>query len=126
MKTETAGDEPGHGQTEVRCNPVNPDARRPAENGSASDFVISEWRPHIKNTLRGFFTVTLPSKMVLHGCSLHEKNDSRWIGLPAQKFAKEDGTASYTPMVDFATKEARDRFNAAAVRAIDQMLGGGQ
>ena len=39
--------------------------------------------------------------------------------MPAQKFVKDDGTTSYTPLVEFANKAAREKFQAAAVRAVD-------
>src|SRR5262245_59728722 len=85
----------------------------------APGFVISDWKAVTKNTLRGFCSITMPSGMVLHNCSLHEKEGSRWLGLPAQKFTKDDGSTSYKPMVEFTTKLARDRFNTEALRAID-------
>ena|SRR6266436_23852 len=95
---------------------------RPPSPGTDREFTVSEWKPYAKNTLCGFLTITMPSGMVLHGCSLHEKNESRWIGLPSQKFVKDDGSSSYTPIVEFTTKEARDRFGATALRAIDRFL----
>jgi hypothetical protein len=45
----------------------------------------SDWGPLVRNTLRGFCTVTLsPSGIVLHECTLHEMGDKRWISLPAK------------------------------------------
>ena len=66
--------------------------------------------------------------MIIHSCTLHEKGDSRWIGLPSQKFTKDDGSVSYTPQVEFTNKETRNKFNEAALRAFDAFLarGGGQ
>ena len=90
----------------------------------AVEFAISNWKAFTKNTLRGFFSLTLPSGLILHNCSLHEREDSRWIGLPAQKFAKEDGTISYTQIIEFTSKAARDRFQAAAVRGVERFLDG--
>jgi hypothetical protein len=82
---------------------------------------VSEWRPYVKNTLQGFFTLTLPSGLVIHGCTFHTKGDSRWVGLPAQKIVKEDATSSYTPIIEFTTREAKDRFQAAALAAVDEV-----
>ena len=46
----------------------------------------SNWRPMLRNTLQGFLTLTLsPSGVVMNECSLHEKGDKRWIGLPVSR-----------------------------------------
>lgn len=105
---------------------INATAVRAPEKASAieREFAISEWKAYTKNTLRGFFTLTMPSGMILHGCSLHEKGDSRWVGMPTEKFAKQDGTTGYKQLIEFASREARDDFNAAVIRAIDQFLRG--
>jgi hypothetical protein len=57
-------------------------------------FEVSNWKPYTKNTLQAFLSLTLPSGMTLHGCSYHRKNDSRWIGVPGQKFTKADGSVT--------------------------------
>jgi DNA-binding cell septation regulator SpoVG len=88
----------------------------PQDSGSDHEFAISDWKRYTKNTLRRFLTITLSSGMVLHGCALHEKGDARWIGLPSQKFSNGDGTTGYTALVEFASTDARDRFNAASLR----------
>jgi hypothetical protein len=88
-----------------------------------ANFRISNWKPFEKNTLRGFFTLTLPSGMVLHQCSYFVKGDSRWIGLPSQKFAKKDGSVTYTPMVEFTSREVADKFRDQAVAALDLAIG---
>ena len=65
----------------------------------------SDWRPIGRNTLRGFCDLRLqPSGIMLHECSLHEKGGKRWIGLPAGK-------------------AERERFQAAALAAVDRLLG---
>ena len=81
--------------------------------------LISEWKTFEKNTLRGFFTVTLPSGLVIHKCSLHEKNGSRWIGLPAEKYTKRDGTTSYIHIVEFSSRTAADNFRDQVIRALE-------
>ena len=44
-------------------------------------FVIAtNWKPLERNTLKGFVDLTLPSGLIIHGCSLHRKNESRWMG----------------------------------------------
>ena len=110
-----------HFESQSKAPPIT-SMQRPAQQGAPGEFIATDWRPFAKNTLRGFLTLETPSGMILHGCSVHEKGTSRWIGLPAQKFTKDDGTTSYTPVVEFASREARDRFNGAAVRAVDRLI----
>lgn len=100
---------------------------KPAEgSGGHREFIVSNWKAYEKNTLRGFLSLTLPSGLVIHNCTYHEKADARWIGLPARQYSKDDGTTSYTPLIEFNTKDIRQRFQAAALRAVDAFLRGGQ
>lgn len=61
--------------------------------------------------------------MVLHDCSLMEKAGKRWVGLPARKFVKADGTVTYTPMVDFTDRVTADRFRDLVLAALDEIGG---
>jgi hypothetical protein len=89
-------------------------------------FTISDWRPFVKNTLVAFFTITTPAGMVIHGCTLHRKDSARWVGMPAQKFAKEDGSTSFTPVIEFANRATADRFRDSVLLAIDAAGLGGE
>jgi DNA-binding cell septation regulator SpoVG len=84
-------------------------------------FEISDWKAFTKNTLRGFFTVTMSSGMILHNCSLHVKNSSRWIGMPSQKYTAKSGESSYKPIVEFSSHGAADRFRDAVLQALDRV-----
>ena len=94
----------------------------------------TDWRPRVQTTLQGFLTLKLlPSGIVLRECSLHEKEGRRWIGLPSKPQIGEDGrhrtdpTTSkklYTPIVEVAGKNERERFQAAALAAINKLIGG--
>lgn len=83
-------------------------------------FVISNWKAFSKNTLQGFFTVTMPSGLILHSCSLHIKNASRWVGLPSQKFTDKNGVTGYTAMVEFTSREAQDKFRDLVMEALEE------
>ena len=87
-------------------------------------FEISEWKPFVKNTLQAFFTITTASGMILHDCTYHVKNSSRWVGLPAREYMKDDGTTGYARIIEFTSREISDRFQGAALEAIDRHLGG--
>lgn len=80
---------------------------------------ISDWKPFQKNTLRGSFTLTLNSGLVVHKCTVHIKNGSRWIGLPAEKYTKRDGSVGYSNTLEFTDRKIADNFSAQVVRLLD-------
>jgi DNA-binding cell septation regulator SpoVG len=84
----------------------------------AASFSVSNWRPLQKNTLRAFWSITAPSGLTTHGCTLQEKADNRWLSMPARQYEK-NGTTTWAPVVEFASKESRDKFQSAALAAID-------
>jgi hypothetical protein len=68
---------------------------------------VSNFKPFVKNTLRGFFDLELPFGMILRDCMLCEKDDKRWIGWPAKPFDKKDGTKSWANIVDFVDNKSK-------------------
>ena len=95
---------------------------------TASDFCPME-----RNTLKGFVTLSLePSGIVLHDCTLHRTADGReWIGLPGKPQIDIDGRQRrdpvtgkplYTAVVEVVGREARDRFQEAALAAVHRLL----
>jgi hypothetical protein len=86
------------------------------------NITISNPKPLIKNTLRGFFDVTLDSGLKINGCTLHVNGDARWVGLPAREWAKGDGSKSWTPIVEIPDRDARDKFTAMVLPAAERAL----
>jgi len=102
-----------------------PEKAKPAvASGGHREILVSNWKDYPKNTLRGFLSLTLPSGLVIHNCCLHEKGGARWIGLPSQRYNKPDGSVAYTPVVEFASMDARQRFQRAALEAADRHFRG--
>jgi hypothetical protein len=87
-----------------------------------SSFGVREWKPFERNTLRGFLSIELPSGLILHGCTLHEKTGSRWVGLPAREYQK-DGERIWSPLIEFSTREVRQAFQEQALAAFDAYMG---
>ena len=89
---------------------------------SPSGIAVTEWRPLRKgDSLQGFLTLVLPSGMVLHDCTYHERSDgARWIGLPARQYEKDDGSKSWVRLIDFRDRPIRDRFQRDALAALDE------
>jgi hypothetical protein len=51
-----------------------------------------------KNTLRGIFTLVLPSGLIISGCMLHEKNGKRWVSLHAREYTDQQGERQVVPV----------------------------
>jgi hypothetical protein len=100
-----------------------PDAK-PAAAGGGNRIVISDWRPHSKGSLKGFFDATLPSGMILHGLMLHEHDESRWIGLPAREWTNNQGVKQYARIIEFSSRTVADRFKNSMLEALDGFLEG--
>jgi hypothetical protein len=90
-----------------------------------------DWRPLERNTLRGFFTLELPSGLILNECTYHRAaSGSEWVNLPNRPQIDREGRhrkdpatgkALYTPMVEIKGK-ARERFQEAALEAVRTLL----
>ena len=97
-----------------------------ARPGGHRDLLATNWKPFAKKTLKGYFNITLPNEgLIIHGCSVHEKDDSRWVGVPSRQYTTPTGETTWKPMVDFPSKEARYDFQAAALEALDKLLAEG-
>ena len=90
---------------------------------------ILRWQPfrNSAGTVLGFFDVELPSGMVINGCKLMIGPQGRhWIATPAVKavdkddnpIVNRDAKPAWNSFVDFASKEARNRFQAQVLDAL--------
>jgi hypothetical protein len=91
----------------------------------------SAWRPHLSGSLQGFFNLRLPSGLCLNDLTLHQQGDKRWVGLPGKPQLDAEGRQRigdggkklYTPVVEIADRQTRDRFTTQVLAAVDRMLG---
>jgi hypothetical protein len=97
-------------------------AKAAVGNGGHREIIIADWNPRSKNTLKGFFSATLPSGMVLHNLMLHQKGESRWIGLPAREWSNEQGAKQYAKLIEFRDRETADLFRDKVLAALDKHL----
>jgi hypothetical protein len=105
--------------------PLNPGPTPSPAQRAQHGIRVTNWRPCRKNTLQAFLTLNLPSGLVIHNCGLHEKNTKRWISFPARQYKKEDGSAGYKGLIEFADRAVSERFQTAALAAVDRFLKGG-
>ena len=84
---------------------------------------ILNFKPFSKNTLRGFVDLKMSQVgLEVRGCTYHEKNDKRWIGLPAREYKGEDGKTTWANILKFKD-EYHWKFQKAALQAIDKYQG---
>jgi hypothetical protein len=86
--------------------------RAPLSNSpaAAQAFVISNARLVRKNSLVGTFDLEMPSGLIVRGVMLLEKDGAQWINFPSKEWTKSDGTKGYFPLLEFASREIKERF----------------
>ena len=93
--------------------------------------VILEWKAMDRNTLRGFAKIKLGA-LKITDVAVHTKNDKAWAQLPSKPQVTSDGTVRrsnegkllYTPVLEWETREASDRFSVSVVAAINEAYPG--
>jgi hypothetical protein len=88
----------------------------------SATFKISNARRIGKGTLVGSFDLETPS-FKFYGAMLFEKGGRRWIGFQSKEWINKDGDKKYFPVVEFASTEARDRFQAQALPLAEAEFG---
>ena len=87
---------------------------------------ISDWKPMNRGALRGFCTVSMPSGMTVHEVSIMQSHGRAWASPPSKPMLDRDGRAMvddagkrrYAPIIEFATKDIRDRWSDAIIAAL--------
>jgi hypothetical protein len=87
---------------------------------------IEEFKLLLRNSLRGFARVRMPSGMIFHDVSIHNSNGAWWASPASKPQINREGTCLrgkddkvlYVPIVSFATRELRERFSGAIIEAI--------
>jgi hypothetical protein len=76
-----------------------------------------------KNTLIGKVDVEMPSGLILREVMLFEKGSKRWVHFSGKEWTGQDGKKVYSPLIEFATPEAKDRFQAQVMPLAEKALG---
>lgn len=80
-----------------------------------------------RNTLRGFATVRLGRSLTIKDVSVHVSHGKRWASLPSKPVLDASGNAKrndagkvqYTPILEWADREAANRFSEAVCAAVE-------
>jgi hypothetical protein len=84
-------------------------------------FEVVNYRPHEKNTLRGFVDLELTNiGLTIMECTHHVKNGRGWVGYPSRPYETERGSF-WQPLISFK-KDSGEKFQAAALKAITDYL----
>ena len=60
----------------------------------------------------------------INGCTYHEKNGKKWIGLPARPYEDENGKTTWALILKF-DDDYNKKFQKATLEALDQHILGG-
>lgn len=93
--------------------------------------VLLGWRPLAKGSLRGFAKVRLGRALVIHDIPVLHSSGRAWVSMPAKPLVDRDGQPMrdskgkqrYSPLLEWAERDASDRFSAAVVEAITREHG---
>ena len=81
--------------------------------------VVKAFRKYVKNSLQGFLTLHLPGVgLTIKDICFHESNGSRWVSMPARPY-EQDGTTKWAQILEYDSKESRQAFQRAALRAVE-------
>jgi DNA-binding cell septation regulator SpoVG len=84
---------------------------------------IRDRRPLRKGSLLGFAKIELPSGMVITDVTILTGDRGPWASPPSKPMIDRDGVAMkdaagkvrYSPIIEFTSKEVRERFSAAVI-----------
>ena len=87
---------------------------------------LIEWRPLIKNSLRGFASVALPCGLKIRDIPVLLGRNGPWASLPnkslldnnGQQKRDANGKPAYVAILKWRDRELSDRFSAAVVELI--------
>lgn len=87
---------------------------------------ILEWRPLRRDSLLGFAKIELQSGMVISDVTILSGDRGPWALPPSKPMLGRDGVAMkdqrgkirYSPLIEFTSKEIRDRWSAAVIDAM--------
>jgi len=88
--------------------------------------VLLDWKPLVKGSLRGFAKVRIGRSLIVSDITVLAGANGPWASLPSKPIIGRDGTAQrdatgrqrYTPILEWADRDAGDRFSAAVVVAV--------
>lgn len=90
---------------------------------------ILGWKPLVRNTLRGFVSIRLGAELKISDVTIHRhENGKCWASFPSKPVMLPDGTskkgdngkAIYSPILEWTSKAAGDRFSESVIAALER------
>jgi hypothetical protein len=86
------------------------------------------WKPLVKNSLRGFADVELPSGLVIHEIPVLVSHGKCWASLPSkpvldraeQHVVEPNGKKQYVPILRWRSREIADAFSVKICELVRQ------
>jgi hypothetical protein len=86
------------------------------------------WKAVTKNTLRGFASVRIGKALIIRDVPVHCSHGKRWASMPSKPLLDSAGAAlrddrgkiKYAPLIEWADREASDRFSEGVIEAVER------
>lgn len=87
---------------------------------------ILSWREMRRNSLLGFAKVEFPSGLIVSDVTILTSDRGAWASPPSKPMINKEGVAlkddngkiKYSPIIEFASKEIRNRWSDAVIAAM--------
>lgn len=100
---------------------MNPKPATAGTPKTSREYTVIKWKHYEQNTLRGFFSVLLPSGMIIHDFMYHKKGEDRWVNAPSRpKDAIIGSDNRFPPLIEIPSQEKKKQFNDELLDALDR------
>jgi hypothetical protein len=120
------GNDPGQVRANAATSPFDFPARGSRAVPPRPALTILEFTPVIKNSLRGFARVAMPSGMILNDVGIYVSAGRAWANPASKPMLDRDcnvlrdaaGKIRYVCLTEFRDRQTRDRFSEAVIAAL--------
>jgi hypothetical protein len=86
---------------------------------------LLNWKPLVRNSLRGFVDIELPIGLVIYEIPVLTSHGKRWASLPSKpvldrdgKHVETNGKKQYVPILEWRSRELSDAFSTRIVELV--------
>lgn len=97
-----------------------PASPRQDANAGSPTLAVTKWEPVIRNSLRGFCSVTSRTGLTMHRVAINVTHGRPWASPPARATGLKDEREKtvWDPLFTFASREQRDEWSAKVIEAL--------
>ncbi|MCX7178014.1 MAG: hypothetical protein NTX56_04325 [Proteobacteria bacterium] len=86
------------------------------------------WKSIPRNSLRGFAKIRIGKSLIISDVAVHCSNGRKWAQPPSKPVLNSEGVAvkddrgkmKYIPMIEWADRDAADRFSEGVIAAVER------